>query len=140
MTTPLMLRRVQAVEATRARFLGKPFDLGRDDCARMTAFALRQMGYRVSLLKGGRYSTPAGAVRALARLGASSMGEVLDQRFPRIPTAAALVGDLVALPSAHPIGAISLYAGNGVVFGCLEGGVFGDIRLAQAEAAWRAPL
>ena len=64
-----MIRRVAAVEATIARFDGLPLTYGKDDCARMVAFALRKQGARVALLKAGQYSSKLGAAKALKKLG-----------------------------------------------------------------------
>ncbi len=46
-----MIRRQQAAQATVDRFLGKPLSYGKDDCARMAVFCLKQLGVKVAYLK-----------------------------------------------------------------------------------------
>lgn len=108
----LILRR-DAAQATLARFEDQPFAWGRFDCAKMLAFHLRGMGISPGSGKAGSYSTAIGARRALTRLGVSSLADLLDRRFERIAPAAALVGDVVALPSTGKLDAIGIVLGNG---------------------------
>ena len=61
-----------------ARFDGRALAYGKDDCARMVAFALRKQGVRVALLKAGQYSSKLGAAKALKRLGHDSIVDALD--------------------------------------------------------------
>lgn len=129
--------RVRATEATFARFHGQLFELGKNDCARMVAFHLRQLGHRASLLNGGRYSTPVGARKALQRLGVSSLTEIMDQRFPRISPAEARTGDVLAGVSESGEGdamAIRLHRQNALAF--LDG-VCGEVIISDYVAAWR---
>ena len=73
-----MIRRQQAAQATVDRFLGKPLSYGKDDCARMAVFCLKQLGVKVSLLKAGTYSSPRGAARVLKSLGHDSLSSAVD--------------------------------------------------------------
>lgn len=112
-----MLRRQRAAQATVDRFRGVPFAYGKNDCARLAAFALRQMGYKPGLAKAGSYSSALGATRALKRLGHDDLASVLDGLgLLRIPPIAALPGDLVMLPGEGPFGgALAVAVGNGRV-------------------------
>jgi hypothetical protein len=96
---PLVLR-VAAAEAAVQEFLNQPLQYGRRDCARMAAFVLKRLGYHVSLARAGRYTTALGGVRALRRLGYDSLEAALDGfGMARIPLAAALPADIIAVPS-----------------------------------------
>lgn len=135
-----LIRRRDAAQATIDRFSGQAFELGKTDCARMAAFHLRQCGYRVSLLKGGRYSTPMGARRALERIGAKSLSDVLDVHLPRIAPARALAGDVFALRSDENMGdALFIAVGNGRALGFVNG-TCGVWQPKEIIAAWRAPF
>lgn len=113
--------RQTALAATVAHFESRPFDYGKTDCVRMAAYHLRQMGHRPQLAKAGSYSSLIGAVRALKRTGFASLPDALDGiGLPRIPAAAALVGDLLALPGDGDLHALQVVAGNGRVFGFHE--------------------
>lgn len=139
MVTSPLIRRRDAVQATIDRFDGKPFKLGQYDCARMAAFCVRQQGYRVSMLKGGRYSTERSAMKMLKGLGATSMAEVLDQHFPRLDGPAfAWPGDLIEMASEHRIGAIAVAVGNGRILGFHEGACR-VLEPVDMVTAWRTP-
>ncbi|WP_313437301.1 DUF6950 family protein [Novosphingobium sp.] len=114
--TPLE-RRHAAIEATMAKFRDQPFEWGRVDCARVAAFHLKQLGYKIAISKAGRYTTMLGAAKALNRLGYSSLAEMADGLclIPITP-ARMLLGDVVELVGDSPIGTVGLYAGNGNVF------------------------
>lgn len=93
-----MIRRAAATQACMDRFAGKAYAPGVRDCAKLAAHAMHKMGRRVSLLKGQRYTTEAGAVRVLRRTGFASLIEAVDALgLSRIAPAAALPADLVAI-------------------------------------------
>lgn len=133
-----MVRRVAAVEATIAQFNGKPLAYGKSDCIRMIAFALKKQGHRVSLLKGGRYSSALGACRALKTLGFETVLDAVDGHgLPRIAPALCLPGDVMALPAEAFGGALMLAVGNGRAFGYFDG----QFQVGQPlmfETAWRS--
>lgn len=133
-------RRRDAVEACIARFVGKPYDPGVRDCIKLGSHNLHKMGRGVSLLKGVRYSTEAGGLKALRRLGFADLLEAVDATgLVRIAPASALAADLVALRTDAPgFGCgIAVYAGNGKVVTFDAGfGVVGALNEAPLTA-WR---
>ena len=133
----LILRR-NAAQATLLRFEGQPFAWGRFDCAKMLAFHLRAMNLSPASAKAGSYSTAIGARRALGRIGAKSLAELLDVRFARIAPAAALIGDIVSLPSTGKLDAIGIALGNGRLLSYHEDAVGAIVvQPVQMLAAWR---
>lgn len=117
-----MVRRVDAVQATLARYQDRPLRYGREDCARMTAFCLRKQGVRAPLLKGGTYSSALGAARALKRLQFATLADAVDALgLPRIAPAMCLPGDVLALPAPDDAVALLVAVGNGRAFGYFDG-------------------
>ncbi len=115
-------RRVAAVNATRARFEGRPFAYGTVDCARVAAWHLRQMGHKpVGFAKAGTYRSALGAKKALQRLGHVSLADAvaalgLEERSP----AGAWVGDLLIKPGTQGLDAIGIVTGSALVLGFHE--------------------
>ena len=110
----ILVLRQQAVEATMAHVRGRKFALGKLDCARMAAFHLKQMGWRVRLSKVARYKTALGAKAALKRIGCENVIEAVDSLgLPRIAPARVLPGDVVSFPCDHALGALGVAVGNG---------------------------
>lgn len=130
--------RVAATSATFSRFNGQPLVLGSMDCARMTAFHLKGFGFKPSLLKGGAYSTPVGARRALTRMGVSSLSEIMDQHFPRWDSPAeARIGDICCVAGDGGMGdAMQVKLHRDRVLGFLDG-VCGELVNIEHGAAWR---
>lgn len=114
-------RRHAAIEATMSKYRDRPFEWGKVDCARVCAFHLKQLGYKISLAKGGNYSSALGAQRAVKRFGVNTLPELIDSLgLTQIPYSRMLLGDIAEGEGDSPIGTISLYAGNGNVFGFHE--------------------
>lgn len=134
-----LIRRQQAVQATVNRFRGRSFAFGSVDCAKVTAFHLKQLGHKVRLSKAGQYKTLVGAQRALRRLGYETLTDAMDGHgFARIAPAACLLGDVVSFPCDHPIGALGIVVGNGnmMAFHELhESPVF--MTMGQIDTAWK---
>lgn len=129
----------QAAQACIDRFDGKTYEPGKRDCAILAAHLLHQYGVPVPVMKGMRYSTEAGAIKALKRTGYRDIIEAVDALgLQRIAPAAVLTGDLVGLPCNGPWGcALTVAVGNGRVFGFLEG--VGQVQIPSVfTAAWRA--
>lgn len=135
-----MAKRMAAIEACQARFLNKPYEPGKRDCLKLVKHALHTVGRRVGLASGVRYSTEAGAVRALRKLGFKTLVEAVDASgLIRIAPAMALPGDILALQSGEDgFGcALALFIGNGKAM-TFVGGVCVQGPLGEAPmAAWR---
>jgi hypothetical protein len=132
-----MIARRDAAQAALDRFAGKPFTWGKYDCVRLAAFAARQLGHKVNLLKAGPYGTEVEARAALAKAGYASLEAALDARFPRIAPAAALPGDIVAVEGKEgdwPCLMVAL--GNGATVGFHEGEAR-LLRTLKPLLAWR---
>lgn len=132
-----MIARRDAAQAAVDRFDGRPFAWGKNDCVRLSAFVLRQLGHKPNLARAGSYSSLLGAKRALARTGFATLDAALDALgLPRIPPAAAVVGDIVGLPGLDDWTALTIAVGNGRVLGFMEGR--GGIMQPNAPlTAWR---
>lgn len=128
--------RVAATSATFARFNGQPLVLGKTDCARMVAFHLKQLGFKLSLLKAGEYSTEVGARRALERLGVKSVSDLMDLHFPRIAPAEARVGDVLCVRGKTLGDSMQIALHRGHVLGLNEG-VFAELIVLEHLFAWR---
>lgn len=137
MTHALRLRQA-ATQATRDRFIGRPFQWGRDDCGRMAIFHMKALDLAFPVAKMGAYSTALGAKRALARLGLKSLDQAADAQFARIAPAEALIGDLIMLDGDQGFGALTIAVGNGRVLGWHEDAPGAAILQPIAySAAWR---
>lgn len=136
MTHP-MLRRQEATQATVDAYQRQPLELGKRDCARMTASHLKRLGHAVSLAKAGGYSTPIGAARALRKIGCRDLGEALDQLgLVRIPPARAVMGDVFGLRAKDGGLALHIALDHNTSFGPIEG-EFSPGRVHEVEACWR---
>lgn len=136
--TPLE-RRVAITQATLDAWKDRPFDWNGSHCIRLAADHLRAMGYRPPLSRGGSFKTALAARAALRRAGVATLVEAVDlMKLPRIAPAAALPGDLVAMPGEAPFEALAVAVGNGRVLGFhqdAEGAIVQQPR--EYVAAWR---
>ena len=135
----IMVRRVAAAQATLDEFLGKPFQWGRNDCARMIAAHLRRLGYKVQVPSKGSYATPRSALKALRARGFESMADAVDAvGLERIAPAQAVAGDIVGGASGDPFGALGIKLSNGRLLGYHEDAVGAAIlQELNLDAAWR---
>lgn len=117
-THPL-IRRVRAAESTIGRFDRQPLVWGSQDCLRMAAHCLRQLGHAPPLRDAGPYRSPLGARRALKRTGFASLDRWVDSwGLPRIPAAMALPADVLAYETEDAaMPALALQLSNGRIFG-----------------------
>jgi hypothetical protein len=129
----------QAAQACIDRFSGKAYEPGKRDCAVLAAHLLHQYGIAVPVMKGLKYSTETGAVRALKRTGFADLIEAVDALgLQRIAPAAARTGDLVGVPCEGPWGcALTVAVGNGRLFG-FHSGFCQVVQPSEFVAAWRA--
>lgn len=134
-----LVSRVGAAQATLDQWRGKPFKLGRADCARVAASHLRRSGRKVKLPASGSYGTVRSAMKKLAELGYADMLDALDKLgLERIPPAAALPGDLIAIPTGSPLGCITVVLSNGRVAGYHDDVVGLEVlQPVEYVAAWR---
>ena len=136
-----LVRRVKASQVTRDEWAERPWRMGQADCVRMTASHLRRMGYSVKLPPEGSYRTVKSAQKKLQEKGFTSLADAMDQLgFPRIAPAAALVGDIVEMPSEiDQLGTLVVALGNGRVLGWHEDAPAGACVLQPVDwiAAWR---
>lgn len=113
---PELVKRLKALEATERKF-ACPWEPGKVDCAQMAIFHLRQFKWKLPKIEP--YSTIEQGKERLARLGAATMADVLDQiGLRRIAPASALLGDILCMPGEGPfgaIGALGLAIGNGAM-------------------------
>lgn len=136
-------RRTLAVKACIDRFVGKTYQpRSNRDCIKLAIHSAHKMGRRISLTKGLRYSSEAGGLRVMRKLGFTSLIEAVDAtELVRIPPAAARPGDIIALKTddENAFGcALAVRADNGRVIG-FSGGLGGVFRVEDPTAylaAW----
>lgn len=134
-------KRSKAAQACIDRFAGRDFSMAeRRDCARLGAHLLHHLGVAVPPMKGARYANPAGALKALRKVGFKDLVEAVDSLgLQRIAPARAITGDLVALETSEddPFGCVLTVAvGNGRVFGFIDGKAQA-LQPHKFVAAWR---
>ena len=115
-----MRQRSKAVQACMDRFAGKPFQPGVRDCGKLAAHVLHGMGRKATLLTGWRGRSWASAIAYLKAEGFGSLDALMDALgLERIAPAAALPGDIIALPTdAEGFGcSLSVALDNGRVLG-----------------------
>lgn len=133
-----MVHRIACASETVAQYIDARFQWGRKDCVRMCAAHIRRMGHAVSLVKAGEYSSLKGAKAALKRAGFETVEAALDARFDRIAPAAALPGDIIALPGVDAFPALAIRLSNNAVLHTSNGG-FAVSEPKAFVAAWRVP-
>ena len=109
MTTDLQAR-LAAFNETKAHFDKRQFSWGSVDCLKVARYHSIKMGHKPP--RPPRYSSLAGAIRALKKMGVSTCDELLDNHFLKIPPAAAIVGDLLVSSGEDGMDAIMISAGR----------------------------
>jgi hypothetical protein len=139
-----LLGRRDAAQATLDAWKGRPLRLGEWDCARMAASHLRRLGYQVRLPAARTYRTARSAIAAMRKLGHEDLAGALDALgLVRIAPAAAIVGDIIQMPSeVEALGALTIVMGNGRVAGWHGDGARSDggfmvLQPLSYVAAWR---
>lgn len=139
-----LVKRKKAIDATKAKFEGKPFAWGSVDCVKLCAFHLRRLGHKVKLSGSGNYRSAAAATKALENMGFATLADAVDaQGLERIPPAMRLLGDLVLLPGDHELGGLCIHAGGDKLLGFHEDTAYLAHLTPSREAlfdaiAWRA--
>ena len=117
----MMLRRSAATQACMDRFAYKPVEPGVRDCGKLAAHDLHKMGRSAKLLNASRHTTWRGALAYLKRTGFASLVDLIDAMdLERIPPAAALPGDLIAMPTDESNGfgcSLAVALDNGRILG-----------------------
>jgi hypothetical protein len=138
------VRRAEAAQACIDRFLHAPLDYKAADCVRLVRLALVKQGVSVKPLKGLRWASATGALRALKASGFKSLIDGMDATgLPRIAPARALAGDVLALPvdASNPYGAaLFVSVGNGRHLGFVDTGAGLACEVCEVvkfETAWR---
>lgn len=135
-----LVRKRDAAQATLDQWSKRPFRIGSADCVRMTASHLRRLGYRVKLPPSGSYRTLNSAMKLLRAAGFDGLAAAIDATgLERIAPAATVVGDIMLMPSDHPMGALAIVIGNGRILGWTADAPEGATVLQPLEmiTAWR---
>ncbi len=116
--------------------------MGESDCVRMFARHARKLGHQVRIPPARSYRTVKGALAKLEELGHESLPAAIDALgFERIAPAAAIVGDLLELPSEDGrLPALAIALGNGRAVAWHEGIPHGGADVLQPlelVTAWR---
>lgn len=120
-----LLRRQMATESCMQRFGYKQVEPGVRDCGKLAAHALHKQGRSAKLLNGSKHKTWAGAVKYIRKLGYADLIELMDAQLgvtpaQRIPPAAALPGDIIAMPTDDETGfgcSLAVALDNGRILG-----------------------
>lgn len=109
--------RVTAAQGLLDNWRGRPFAWGSADCLHLFVDAMARRGAPVDL-GAVEYGDLKGALRAVKARGHASLEAAIDAHgLLRIPPAAMLACDLVALPSETKMCALTVALGNGRVLG-----------------------
>lgn len=141
-----LIERVKATQETIDTFVGLPFEWGVGDCGQLAGQHLEALGIETPLARVAGYTTEIGARRAIRKLDANSMEDVVDALgFERIAPAAALVGDLVGFPGGrdedHAWTALGVHTGGDRIIGFADpdgsGGACHWGPVSICTVAWR---
>lgn len=122
MGKPAARRRQHAVETTITAFKEREFDVSKgNDCLAMALKLCKGLGIKIDgAAKFKGYNSLTEAVRLAKSIwGVTNVIDWADKQFDRIAPAAALPGDLMALPSAddvHGVGGLGIVMGNDLLF------------------------
>lgn len=133
-----MLKRHEALKATKARYGARPFDWETGaTCIHMFRFHARKMGHKIEAIP--KLTGPIDAKRELKKRGYDSVEAMLDALLTPIPVAAMLPGDVSVLPDDSGLGGIVISQGDTAI-GYAEG-VDGLVLFTEparvVERAWR---
>lgn len=139
---PALVRRRDAAQDALDHWRPRKWRMGESDCVRMFARHARHLGHKIKIPPARSYRTVKGALKKLEELGHASLPEAIDALgFARIAPAAAVVGDLLQLPSEDDrLPALTIALGNGRVVGWHEAIAHGGADVLQPlefVTAWR---
>ena len=134
-----LAERATRTEAVLMRYRDRPFAWSGANCIRLARAQASALGHDVPPVP--RFRSSLGAKKALARRGAASVTELLDQFLPRLQAPAfMLLGDLCVLrgdPAGNDAGleAVCVADGHGNLFGWHDDKPEGlaAIKFAQAD-------
>lgn len=117
-----LFKRQAATQSCMDRFGFKVVEPGVRDCGKLAAHAMHKQGRSAKLLNGSRHKTWGAAIRYIRKSGFADLVELMDAALPdaRIPPAAALPGDIIAMPTDDESGfgcSLAVALDNGRVLG-----------------------
>jgi hypothetical protein len=130
-------KRVKALYETQKKFGASPFKWGGCDCAKVLAFHLKKLGYKVP--KTGGYRSALGAKKRLKELGFETLPDLVDSLgLEPIAPASTILGDVVSFQSDDPIGGLGIVWGNGNMMAFHESCLTPVIMtMGKIDKAWR---
>ena len=129
--------RAEATQKVVLKFRDKPFDWRTTaTCIHLARAQAAALGHSLPVVP--HFRSALGARKALKAAGADSLPELLDRFFPRIPAAAAIVGDLVTIQGEADFDSITVHSGGQKILGWHRG-VSGMVPIEASEftGAWR---
>ena len=90
-------KRAAATTETIREFSPRSFVWGESDCVSMVIYHAEQIGRGDIIPEFEPYKTPKSALRRLKQMGFSSLADMMDSLFDRIPVNSAINGDFVLL-------------------------------------------
>lgn len=94
MTTEIE-RRVAFTNATKEKYIDRPFKWGSVDCMKMLRFHLMKAGHKVPKVKP--YRSAQSAKASLRELGFDDVTSLIAEHLPEIAPASAFVGDIATM-------------------------------------------
>lgn len=106
-----LAQRAAVTQATWDKYRGRAFDWKGATCVHVLRFHLRAMGHRPPKMPA--FQSPIGAKRALMKMGAGNLTELMSNLgLMEIGAAEMIVGDVAILPGDDNFDALTICAGN----------------------------
>lgn len=133
------IERRDATQATLDKWLNKPFEWGKSDCARMGIDHLRNMGHKPKTSKARSWKTAVSAKAAIKRAGFNDLIEAIDDMgHLRIAGAYAIAGDIAIIEADNPLGCLCVCIGPNQWLALHEAAQgFTIIKIKKFKAVWR---
>ena len=134
-----MMQRVEAADRFVAAWAGKPMVWGESDCACGAAAMVEELTGTKPVKVWPKYNTPAGALKAIKRMKADSLIDLVTRKLELIePGRTGAVGDIIGLKSADdgdwPSLAVDL--GHGAVLAISDGYWRREIPMHKTGQRW----